>query len=182
MAGSGLARSQFASSGHNGSRWPELRRIPTNIATNGWLGWPRGFVDLVKFTSLTAVHGDMAGADAALAIEQITRRIAGSHGRLVKTAGDGVLVEAPSALDVLRMAGAVIEEVHVIGLDARAGVDVGPVIVSGDDIFGSTVNTLPVSLLSLLREWSRSPGQSHLRQPGHLGVSFLRASSRSPGC
>ncbi len=98
------------------------------------------FIDLVKFTALTDVHGDVAGADAATAIEDIVARRASPHGRLVKTAGDGVLVTAPDALAGLRIASDVIEDVHGLGLDARAGVHHGPVVERRSDIFGSTVN------------------------------------------
>ncbi|MDW3221067.1 MAG: hypothetical protein R8F63_20880 [Acidimicrobiales bacterium] len=80
------------------------------------------FVDLVSFTALTDVHGDHVGADAAVAIEQSAVRRSGPLVRLVKATGDGVLVEATNPADGLRVAGEIVEDVHELGLDARAGV------------------------------------------------------------
>ena len=98
------------------------------------------FIDLVKYTALTDVHGDVAGADAAAAIEEVAIRRVEPNGRLVKTAGDGVLVQAPDARGGLQIASEVIEDVHGLGLDARGGVHHGPVISRRGDIFGATVN------------------------------------------
>ena len=42
------------------------------------------FVDLVRFTSLTSVHGDQAAANAATSLYEITRNALDEHGRLVK--------------------------------------------------------------------------------------------------
>ncbi len=100
------------------------------------------FVDLVRFTSLTSVHGDQAAADAAAALYEITRNALDEHGRLVKTLGDGVLVTTSSPASGLRCAANIIERLHehVTGLDARCGADHGTVINQSGDIFGASVN------------------------------------------
>lgn len=98
------------------------------------------FVDLVAFSALTDVHGDLAGADAAEAIERSARSRAQPHATFVKAAGDGVLLQSAEPAHGLAVAGAVVEDVHDLGLDARAGVHHGSVVVRNDDIYGSTVN------------------------------------------
>ncbi len=75
-------------------------------------------------------------------------KIAQHHGRLVKTMGDGLLVEFRSVVDALRCAVEVqrgIAErnagIQTDGrLDFRFGINLGDVIVEGDDIHGDGVN------------------------------------------
>ncbi|TIS60452.1 MAG: adenylate/guanylate cyclase domain-containing protein [Mesorhizobium sp.] len=75
-------------------------------------------------------------------------RIAAHHGRLVKTMGDGILVEFHSVVDALRCAVEIQQqkaEVNVLTqperrLDFRIGINLGDVIVEGDDIHGDAVN------------------------------------------
>ena len=100
------------------------------------------FVDLVKFTSLTSVHGDQAAADAATTLYEITRDALDENGRLVKTLGDGVLLTTSSPANGLRCAATIIERLHehATGLDARCGADHGTVINQSGDVFGASVN------------------------------------------
>jgi len=98
------------------------------------------FVDIVKFTSLTAVHGDFAAADAATALESIASARSGDGVRLVKSIGDGVLLCATGPVAGLGCVALIVEDVHDFGLDVRAGLDHGPVVARNDDVFGSTVN------------------------------------------
>lgn len=70
------------------------------------------------------------------------------HGRLVKTMGDGILAEFRSAVDALRCALAIQQakrerdggEPSDLRLDFRIGINLGDVIVEGDDIHGDGVN------------------------------------------
>ena len=100
------------------------------------------FVDLVRFTSLTSIHGDQAAADAATTLYEITQDALDEDGRLVKTLGDGVLVTTSSPASGLRCAANIIERLHehTTGLDARCGADHGTVINQSGDIFGASVN------------------------------------------
>ena len=80
--------------------------------------------------------------------ELIDSGIAEHHGRIVKTTGDGMLVEFASVVDavgcavnvqrgmVRRNAGIVPEKQIVF----RIGINVGDIIIDGDDIFGDGVN------------------------------------------
>jgi adenylate cyclase len=80
--------------------------------------------------------------------ELIDPRIAEFGGRIVKTTGDGLLLEFPSVVDAVlcavdvqrgmveRNAGQFREQ----RIDFRIGINVGDIIIDGDDIFGDGVN------------------------------------------
>src|SRR6476661_2272619 len=78
--------------------------------------------------------------------EVVDPAIAAHHGRIVKTTGDGMLVEFASAVDAVtcamtvqgKMAARNIYAAHKIAL--RIGINVGDIIIDGDDIFGGGVN------------------------------------------
>jgi class 3 adenylate cyclase len=80
--------------------------------------------------------------------ELVNPGIAEHHGRIVKTTGDGMLVEFASVVDavacavniqrhMVRRNAAVPEEKQII---FRIGINVGDIIIDGDDIFGDGVN------------------------------------------
>lgn len=74
--------------------------------------------------------------------------IAGHRGRIVKTSGDGMLVEFASAVDAARCAveiqrGMAAENATVprdLRIEFRIGIHVGDIIIDDDDIFGDGVN------------------------------------------
>jgi len=80
--------------------------------------------------------------------ELIDPKIADYRGRIVKTTGDGVLVEFPSAVDAVRCAievqramatrNAAIPEDRRI--EFRIGINVGDIIIDEGDIYGDGVN------------------------------------------
>ena len=80
--------------------------------------------------------------------ELIDPRIDEHHGRLVKTMGDGLLVEFTSAIDAVRcafeiqtaMAASNTSMPEARRLIFRIGINLGDVIVEGDDIHGDGVN------------------------------------------
>jgi adenylate cyclase len=67
-------------------------------------------------------------------------------GRIVKTTGDGMLVEFPSVVDAVICAVAVQSkmaernECAVVKINFRIGINIGDIIIDGDDIFGDGVN------------------------------------------
>ena len=80
--------------------------------------------------------------------EVIDPKIAGYHGRLVKTTGDGLLVEFASVVDALRCA---VEMQTALAksndrmppdrrIAFRIGINVGDIVVEDGDIFGDGVN------------------------------------------
>jgi TolB-like protein/class 3 adenylate cyclase len=84
----------------------------------------------------------------ALRHELVDPKIAEHHGRIVKTTGDGVLVEFASVVDAVRCAVAVQQAMpeRDTGIAAdnrielRIGINLGDVIVEGDDLYGDGVN------------------------------------------
>jgi len=82
----------------------------------------------------------------ALRAELIDPAIAEHHGRIVKTTGDGLLVEFASVVDAMRCAigwqGRMAErdEPAPGRIEWRIGVNLGDVIIDGEDIFGDGVN------------------------------------------
>ena len=80
--------------------------------------------------------------------ELVDSGIAEHHGRIVKTTGDGMLVEFASVVDAV--ACAVHIQRRMLGRNAaippdkqivfRIGINVGDIIIDGDDIFGDGVN------------------------------------------
>jgi adenylate cyclase len=105
--------------------------------------------DVVEYSRL--MGADEEGTLAALKShrkELIDPLIAQHQGRIVKTTGDGLLIEFASIVDAVRCA-VVMQQ----GIDSRnanvdegqrlrfrIGINVGDVIVEGDDIFGDGVN------------------------------------------
>jgi class 3 adenylate cyclase len=80
--------------------------------------------------------------------ELLDPKIAAHHGRIVKTTGDGMLVEFASVVDAVRCAVAVQQAMSErnsgVGADTRIelriGINLGDVIVEGDDLYGDGVN------------------------------------------
>jgi len=78
--------------------------------------------------------------------EVIDPAIVGHRGRIVKTTGDGMLVEFASAVDAVTCAMAIQEKMAERNngltpkITFRIGINIGDIIIDGDDIFGDGVN------------------------------------------
>ncbi len=137
--------------------------------------------DVVGYSRL--MEADEEGTRArlrSLQAELIDPRIAADGGRIVKTMGDGILVEFPSAVDAVRNALAI--QTAMAGRDEalpedrrvmfRVGINVGDVIVEGDDIHGDGVN------VASRLEGLCAPGEVYIsgtvydQAVGKLAVSF----------
>ena len=81
-------------------------------------------------------------------VEAIDPRLAQFNGRVVKTTGDGILIEFPSVVDAVQCAVAIQDGMRARNADVapekriefRIGINVGDVIIEGDDVFGDGVN------------------------------------------
>ncbi|HMD64174.1 MAG TPA: adenylate/guanylate cyclase domain-containing protein [Stellaceae bacterium] len=84
----------------------------------------------------------------ALRRELVDAKIAEHHGRIVKTTGDGLLVEFASVVDAVRCAVEVQQAMPQFNtgvaadnrIEFRMGINLGDVIVEGDDLYGDGVN------------------------------------------
>src|SRR5258708_6957462 len=79
--------------------------------------------------------------------ELVDPAIAAHKGRIVKTTGDGMLVEFASSVDAVTCAIAIQRRMaeraaSAIGpqIQYRIGINIGDIIIDGDDIFGDGVN------------------------------------------
>jgi len=106
-------------------------------------------LDVAGYSRLMGL--DDSGTLAALKAhrrELIDPSIAEHNGRIVKTTGDGLLLEFPSVVDAVRCAVDVQRGMAArnqgLGadrrLDFRIGINVGDIIIDGGDIFGDGVN------------------------------------------
>ncbi|MGI8957738.1 MAG: TPR end-of-group domain-containing protein [Chthoniobacterales bacterium] len=105
--------------------------------------------DVVGFSRL--MGADEAGTLATLKgirSEIIDREIAENNGRIFKLTGDGILAEFPSVVSAVACATAVQRAIRDRNvslarercLEFRIGINLGDVIVEGDDIYGEGVN------------------------------------------
>jgi len=105
--------------------------------------------DVASYSRL--MGADEEGTLAALRAhrrEVLDPKIAAHRGRIVKTTGDGLLIEFASVVDAVRCAVEVqlgIKERNVSvpqdkRLEFRIGINVGDVIIEDDDLFGDGVN------------------------------------------
>ncbi len=133
--GDGVRRDVFASQGEPMS---QTRRLAAILAA-----------DVAGYSRL--MGGDEEGTLErlkALRRELFDPKITKHHGRIVKTTGDGLLVEFASVVDAVRCAVEVQQEMPErntgVGADnrieLRIGINLGDVIVEGDDLYGDGVN------------------------------------------
>ena len=122
--------------------------------------------DVVGYGRLSQTDEEGTRARFQADMEQVFEpKIAAYRGRLIKTMGDGLLVEFPSVVDALRCAVEIQREKaerRALAppeqrLDFRIGVNLGDIIVEGDDIHGDGVNVA-----------ARLEG---IAQPGGIAVS-----------
>jgi formylglycine-generating enzyme required for sulfatase activity/class 3 adenylate cyclase len=105
--------------------------------------------DMVGYSRLMAAdEGETLARLKTLRAEIFDPQISTYHGRIVKEMGDGLLVEFASAVDALECAVAIQRaltegEAHVaedLRIRYRAGLNLGDIIIDGDDILGDGVN------------------------------------------
>jgi TolB-like protein/class 3 adenylate cyclase/Flp pilus assembly protein TadD len=105
--------------------------------------------DMAGYSRLTGAdeEGTLARLKA-LRRELIDPSIAQHRGRIVKTTGDGILVEFPSVVDAVRNAAEVQRGMAARNalvepdrrIDFRVGIHLGDVVIDGDDLMGDGVN------------------------------------------
>ena len=105
--------------------------------------------DVVGYSRL--IGADEEGTIAALQglrADLVDPKISEHHGRIVKLMGDGMLAEFPSVVDAVRAA---LETQQAVAdhnsdipkdkrIEFRVGINLGDVVVDGDDIQGDGVN------------------------------------------
>jgi adenylate cyclase len=100
--------------------------------------------DVVNYSKL--MSEDETNTLAALKVhrnEVFDPNVSKFGGRIVKLMGDGALVEFPSVVDAVQCALSIQKSIAHIGdqrIMLRIGVNLGDVILDGDDIYGNGVN------------------------------------------
>jgi adenylate cyclase len=121
--------------------------------------------DVVGYSRLSQTDEEGTRARFQTDLKEIFEpTIAEHHGRLVKTMGDGILVEFHSVVDALRCAVEVQQQKAKRNalappeqrLDFRIGVNLGDIIVEGDDIHGDGVNVCHFALKGEMRNSTKS--------------------------
>jgi TolB-like protein/Tfp pilus assembly protein PilF len=101
--------------------------------------------DVVGYSRLTGAdeEGTLA-ALKALRMDFLEPLIAEHRGRVVKLMGDGLLVEFQSAVDAVKCAVAwqkgILERKDAVELRFRIGVNLGDIVIDGNDVLGDGVN------------------------------------------
>jgi adenylate cyclase len=136
--------------------------------------------DVVGYSRLMEADEERTRARlGVLYYELIDPLIAADGGRIVKTMGDGVLVEFPSVVDAVRNAISIQAVMRRRNADIaaemrivfRVGVNVGDVIIEGDDIHGDGVN------IAARLEGLCNPGEVYISGEVHDQVAGKLAAS-----
>lgn len=100
------------------------------------------FLDVTRFTALADVHGDDLALDVIDDFVAAVDAAVQGRGRIVKTMGDGVLLQLDGPEDAVVVADEVSQCLHAMtGMpELTAGVATGPVVERSGDVFGTTVN------------------------------------------
>src|SRR4051812_45215430 len=105
--------------------------------------------DVVGFSRMMGADEDGTHARLKKVREEVTDpAVAECRGRIFKTTGDGILAEVPSGVDAVQCAARVQVEMAKRSAAApagqkivfRVGINLGDVIVEGDDLYGDGVN------------------------------------------
>lgn len=99
-------------------------------------------VDIVRSTALYEELGNVQARELVCACLKTLGEIVAAHGGLViKSMGDGLLCQFPSAEEAVKVAIAMCDRAPEYNLEVRVGLHHGEVIEDGGDIFGDAVNT-----------------------------------------
>lgn len=100
-----------------------------------------GFVDLSGFTSRSGSLSSQELLGLVMAFESAAVDLVSRHGgRLIKLIGDEIMFSATDPADACAIAEGLVRHAATLASAARGGVAYGPVITSGGDVYGETVN------------------------------------------
>lgn len=144
--------------------------------------------DIVGYSRLVALgEGSTIARQKAHREEVFDPKISGHGGRIVKTTGDGLLVEFPSVVDAVQCAVSIQRELAERDMDVpedrrlqyRIGINLGDIVIDGDDILGDGVN-IAARLEGLAKPGGICiSGSVHDQLAGKLDVVFEDAGKQS---
>jgi len=114
------------------------------------------FTDIVGSTERAALLGDHRWRDLLDNHDTIVRHeLQRFGGREVNTAGDGFVATFSSPSAAIACADAIVDAVHVLGIEVRVGIHAGEVEVRGADVAGMAVHIgARVAALTCTSTWS----------------------------
>ena len=106
-------------------------------------------MDVAGYSRLT--EADVVGTHdrfRAIMLDIVEPSVAAAAGRIVRGTGDGAVIELPSATDAMRVAMQIQERIGAFeagqpaeqAIKIRIGINLGDIIVDGNDIYGDGVN------------------------------------------
>ena len=99
------------------------------------------FTDIVESTQRARELGDHDWHKLLARHDQIVRAEIGRYsGREIKTLGDGFLATFDGPARAVRCASAIVAKVPAIGINARAGLHIGEIEATANDVKGITIN------------------------------------------
>ena len=99
------------------------------------------FTDIVGSTDRAAQLGDVHWRDLLDSHDRVVRReLARFRGREVNTVGDGFVALFPTPSRAIECAQSIVDAVHPLGIEVRAGIHAGELELRGDDIAGVAVH------------------------------------------
>lgn len=111
--------------------------------------------------------------------ETFNPAVAARHGRIVKMLGDGALVEFGSVIDAVECAVAIQRAMRERNQGARSpvefriGINLGDIVIEGDDIFGDGVNVAARLEGQAPRGGILASEVVHAQVSGKVGVTFI---------
>ena len=133
--------------------------------------------DMEGSTAFTEARGDERAMEILRTHERITREVIGAHGgRAIKSMGDGFMVAfsepasaVACALDLMAAFSEHNASAADVPINVRAGINSGPVIEEGGDLYGTTVNAAS-RIVAKARSGQVLVAES-VRETAHAGVS-----------
>ncbi|MBX3503027.1 MAG: hypothetical protein KF889_26575 [Alphaproteobacteria bacterium] len=135
------------------------------------------FVDLAGFSAIADVHGDAAAIAVLEIFEDMVREALSQYEPPIKWIGDEAMLAFPEPQTAVQALGALLQACRKeprLPL-TRAGLNHGPVIRRGTDLFGSTVN-IAARLAALA-----SPGQLLATEPVAVAAAAKGVQTRDLG-
>ena len=138
--------------------------------------------DVVGYARM--MEADEAGTHSALQRiwdETFNPAVAARHGRIVKRMGDGVLVEFGSVVEAVECAVAIQRTMFERNRTARPqvefriGINLGDIVIDGDDIFGDGVNVAARLETHAPRGGILTSDAVHAQVGGKVAVTFADA-------
>src|SRR2546427_9530394 len=142
-----------------------------------------GSTQLYQVAGDTTAHGAISGC-----LELMRKAVEAARGRVVKTIGDEVMALFPSADAAVAAAATMLGAVDALPavggskLGLRVGLQAGPVIQHGEDVFGDTVNLASRLVEQAIKGEIITTGEAGPPpHPGDRRVTRERYSSRGKG-